>query len=674
MVTMTEIKEKVTIVVPCYNVENYLERCLDSLLSQTYSELEVVMVEDCSTDTTRDIVRKYEKQYDNFRAIYNKKNGGLGNARNVGIKATDSKYIGFLDSDDWLPANYIEEMLRTLIDADADLSVCDVYLRYDDTSKDQRIVSYSGKPDKLGLINTGLAATSSAKLFKTKLFDNLKYPVGIVNEDIPVILALLSRSKVVYTDKTHFSYYQRSGSIQNGKVTEKRLDVFKALALLKENIGEKIDGEIWQAIIWQQIFAVYIYVFPRAEGVFARRDLIKQFFDAAVMNGIEISPKNPGFRQFLKNNRLDRLYGARVVRYLNTQQFLKASLMMSLYSFAQNNVTILRFVFKVLQQTKFAIVHPRQFIRKVKQKLTQKYVINNHVTIDDLAPVAEKQNLLPADSSVSVIIPNYNYERFMPQRIYSILDQTEKIGEIIILDDNSTDNSVEIAEQIQAKIGKYVPIRLINNKVNKGTFSQWELGFNEAKYEYIWIAEADEYSDRNFLEGALKPVSANDDVIISYVNTGYVDSNGLLLGNVKNDIDYQKSGHWNSSYVNDGINEAKTYSFTNNTIANVSSVVFRKKDNINYSKLFKGARKYRQSGDWIFYVNYMMHGSIAYTDKVLNYYRLHGNNVSSTTKAQDHINEILDIQEYFIKKLDLNKSQQAKMAQRIKLLKRAWKV
>ena len=103
-------------------------------------------------------------------------------------------------------------------------------------------------------------------------------------------------------------------------------------------------------------------------------------------------------------------------------------------------------------------------------------------------------------------------------------------------------------------------------------------------------------------------------------------------------------------------------------------VVFRKKPGINYAKLFNGARKFRQAGDWVFYVEYMMYGDVAYTDKVLNYYRIHGNNVSSTTKAQDHISEILRIQKQFTKKLGLTKRQQANMQKRIKFLKKAWNV
>jgi glycosyltransferase involved in cell wall biosynthesis len=670
--------ESVAVVVPCYNVENYLARCLDSLVNQTYDNFEVIMVEDCSTDDTKKIVKKYEKKYDNFRAVYNVKNGGLGNARNVGIDATKSDYICFLDSDDWLPSNFISEMHATLTANKADVSVCDVYLRYDDTTKDTRIVSYYEKPDKFGLINTPLAATSSAKLFKTVLFKELRYPVDMVNEDIPVTLAILSKYKVAYTEKTHFSYYQRQGSIQNGAITSRRLDVFKALALLKQNVGGKIDKKIWEAIVWHQVLAVYIYVFPKAVGVKHRRNLIKGFYDRAQESGVKISLNNPGLKQFMRNNKIDRVYGEKAVRYLNSRQYTKASMLMETYAATQKHIDKIRPVVWVVRQSKFAVVHPLQFSKKsvrfIKRKSTQlKTVIKKNITMADLVVAAKKQSRLSGDSPVTVVIPNYNYERYLLQRVYSILAQTQKIGEIIILDDVSSDNSVVLADEIKNKINLLVPVRTINNKKNAGTFRQWEKGFDRAKYDLIWIAEADDYCDTNFLLYALEPLKQNPEVVISYTNTGYVDKDGVLLGDVRNDIDYQQSGHWDNSYVNNGIKEAKQYSYLNNTIANVSSVVFRKKPEIDYSKLFENAREYRQAGDWVFYVNYMAHGDVAYTNKVLNYYRVHGNNVSSTTKAQDHIAEILKIQERFITMLSLNTKQKAMMKKRVDLLRKAWK-
>jgi len=669
MVNMRKKSEKITIIVPCYNVENYVERCLNSLLSQSYDNVEVIMVEDCSTDGTKKIVQKYEKKYQNFRAIYNEKNGGLGHARNVGIAATKSKYIAFLDSDDWWPENFISDMYEVLIANKADISCCDIYLRYDDPRQDKRVILYTNKPDRMGLIDSGMAAASSNKLFKIELFNDLKYPEGIVNEDIPVSLAILYKYKAAYTSNTWWNYYQRSGSIQNSKITSKRFDMFKAVNLLKKNLDGKIDDKIWQAVIWQQVIAVFLYVMPRAKGVFYRKDLIEEFYSLSKENQVEIV-NNWGFKKYLKFSRGNNIYGGRAIKYLVGRNFLLCSIWMGLYQFFTTN-KLAKLAVKSLK----AMRHPRQAARIVWNKIKRQHVIKKEIGQNDLLLAARRQYELSDPGLVSVIIPNYNYERYLVQRLYSILYQTTKIGEIIILDDNSTDSSVELVERLQKQISKYVPVRLINNANNQGTFRQWERGFSEAKNEFVWIAEADDYSHKDFLRHALRPLNENQEVVISYTDTGYINEQGLLLGSVRSDIDYYlKCGHWNKSYVNNGLEEARAYSYLNNTIANVSSVVFRKKPNTEYSKLFADARKYRQVGDWVFYINYMVHGDIAYTNKMLNYYRMHEDNVSSTMRAYDHINEILDIQKMFIKKLKLSKQHQRNMSKRIKFLQREWKV
>lgn len=660
------MSKSISVIIPCYNVEDYLPRCLDSVLAQSHNNVQVVMVEDCSTDGTKNIIEDYEEKYQNFHAIYNKKNGGLGNARNVGISASKSDYIVFLDSDDWLPENFLSEMLGTLLDNKADISICDIYLRYDDPRKDQRVLSYNPKPDKFGLINTSMAASSSNKLFKRELFNNNKYPVGIVNEDIPVVLMLMSRNKVAYTNATHFNYYQRTGSIQNSKITIKRFDVFKSVALLRDGLGDKVDKNIWQSIIWHQIIAVFLYVIPKAKGIKYRKDLIEEFHKLLRKYDIDIA-NNLGLRDFAKISRANKYYSEHAVEYLTKKQFTKLSFLMGVYHFYVYS--------KFVRIPIFIIRHPKRFINGVVHRVRDKFrkrVIKNNVTINELILEAKRQHKLTSEYYISVVIPNYNYERFLIQRIYSILSQTTKIAEIIILDDVSKDNSVELATKIKSKIDKYVSVKLINNKTNQGTFRQWQRGFNEARGDYVWIAEADDYSNPEFLKYALKPFEENTDIVISYANTGYVNEEGVLLGNVRADIDYQKCGHWDKDYINSGIDEARNYSYLNNTIANVSSVVFKKKSEINYEEIFADALEHRQAGDWVLYVNYMTYGDIAYTNRTLNYYRIHGSNVSSTTKAQDHINEIKTIQKLFIKRLGLNKQHQKKMNARIKFLEKAW--
>jgi len=665
--------EKITVVVPCYNVESYLERCIDSLLNQTFKGTEIILVDDYSTDNTRNIIKKYEKKHQNIKAFYNKQNRRQGHARNIAIQATTTKYITFVDSDDWVEPNFLQALYDTLTKSDADLAVCDMYVRYDDSAADFRVRMYDEKPNKFGLINVGFAASSSNKLFKTEILKSYKYPEDIINEDVSVVLAIMYKYKVVYTDETYYDYYQRPGSTQNGHITSKRFDIFKAVELLKKNVGSEIDKKTWDAIVWHQIIQLFLSVLPRAKGILHRRRLIKEFYYLANEEGIDFV-NNPNLHEYMHLSRLNKIYIGNLINFYKIKQFFFISVMMGCFIFYLRNKNKFKLLKKIIRAPYVLVTNPSAFYSKMKAMLIRKYVIKKNLTIEDLLVEAKKQSKMTSDKLVSVVIPNYNYEKFLIQRIYSILYQTQKIGEILILDDNSTDESVKLARKIEKKINKYVPIKLINNKKNQGTFKQWAKGFSESTYDYVWIAEADDYCSSKFLEKTLKPLNDNENVVLSYTDTGFINEEGLFLDSVKVHIDYQESGHWNKDYVNRGVDEVKQYSYLNNTIANVSSVVFRKKSDIDYTELFSLSRDYKQAGDWVFYVNYMLYGDMAYIDKPINYYRLHGNNVSSKTKANDHLNEIYRVYDMLNKKLHLTKAHKKAQEKRIKFLKKAWNI
>src|SRR5574344_408779 len=143
------------------------------------------------------------------------------------------------------------------------------------------------------------------------------------------------------------------------------------------------------------------------------------------------------------------------------------------------------------------------------------------------------------------------------------------------------------------------------------------------------------------------------------------------MHSIKPEIDIQKSHHWDHSYINNGLKEIQNYSYLNCTIANVSSCLIKNND---YDSLLIESGKYFQVGDWLFYVNLMSMGDVAYNSKVLNYYRMHGDNVSSVTNHQKVINEIRKLHEYFIEKFNLNNNQKQKIKERIAFLKKVWKV
>ena len=130
-----------------------------------------------------------------------------------------------------------------------------------------------------------------------------------------------------------------------------------------------------------------------------------------------------------------------------------------------------------------------------------------------------------------------------------------------------------------------------------------------------------------------------------------------------------KTGHWNKNFISIGNEEIKNYAFVNCTIANVSSVLFKRND---YTKFFKESGKFKQAGDWLFYLNIMNTGKISYIDKPLNYYRVHGSNVTSVTKKAAHFNEIQLVHSYIRKNFGLDKNQEKEIEKRYKFLKKVW--
>ena len=242
---------------------------------------------------------------------------------------------------------------------------------------------------------------------------------------------------------------------------------------------------------------------------------------------------------------------------------------------------------------------------------------------------------------VSVVIPNYNYSNYIIERIDSVLNQTYPIHELIILDDASTDNSVDVIEK-KIKTIKDIDIRFIKNKENSGSvFSQWQKAFIESKGDYVWIAEADDSCNPMFLEKVMEGFN-DDNVVISYSESKRIDENNYIISDSCRDWMYAISyTRWNHSYIKDGIDELKESLCVCNSIPNVSAVVFKK---INQVDLLEDCKKFKISGDWYLYFNLLKKGKISYVAESLNYFRKHSSSTSTTAKKIIEFDEVLEIQ------------------------------
>ena len=208
----------ITVVVPVYNVESYLKKCVTSICNQTYAALEIILVDDGSTDSSGKICDNLAMA-DPRTKVLHKKNGGLSEARNYGIAAARGEYIAFIDSDDYIEVSMLETLFSNLDKYNADISVCAYDMEYPQQSAvisegNSLIVYAKEEAFKVLLHKNNIGVIPCNKLYKTSLFHNVRYPVGQHFEDINTTYKLIANAaKIVYEPKVFYHYVQRTDSI-----------------------------------------------------------------------------------------------------------------------------------------------------------------------------------------------------------------------------------------------------------------------------------------------------------------------------------------------------------------------------------------------------------------------------------------------------------------------------
>lgn len=306
------------------------------------------------------------------------------------------------------------------------------------------------------------------------------------------------------------------------------------------------------------------------------------------------------------------------------------------------------------------------FIRRVYRKMPIPEAIKNKLRIGlHLVREKKKKNVISIYGKnecfpkvtdnikdVVAVIPNYNYERYLNERIDSILFQTYPVREIIILDDCSTDDSISLIEEKIKYNTSGIKISLIKNEKNSGSvFAQWQKAFAVANADYVWIAEADDSSDARFLETVMKGFD-DEEVAISYCESLTIDEyNTLLMSDLRVWIDIFACGKWERDYIKKGTEEVAETMCINNTIANVSSAVIKNGD---YNEILEGAKDYKLAGDWYFYMNILKSGKIAYFKESLNYHRMQMQGLTLSTSHEREFDEIVRLQNFAIENFEIS--------------------
>lgn len=235
----------VSIIVPIYNVEQYLDRCMKSIINQTYHNLEIIMIDDGSTDSCFEKCNEWAKIDSRIKVIHNE-NGGLSSARNTGLKIANGEFIVFVDSDDYLNVNMVKLLLNAILSSNSDISCGSIELVWEDSPKREFLIKNKkmilSNLDSMESIITEkfLKQPVVYKMYRANIIKDILFDVGKINEDDFWSYQVIAKAnQVILIPETVYYYVQRNGSIMNEKFSLKRLDVLDAKIERNKFLAEK---------------------------------------------------------------------------------------------------------------------------------------------------------------------------------------------------------------------------------------------------------------------------------------------------------------------------------------------------------------------------------------------------------------------------------------------------
>lgn len=234
---------KVSVIVPVYNTEKYLRRCLDSLVNQTIEDIEIIVINDCSPDNSKEILKEYEKKHkDKIKVFHNKTNKGIGYNRNYGIKKATGEYIGFVDSDDWVNETMYDKLYKKAKTDKLDLVLCNFHKMLEKENDLEEIASSEISYFK----NTNLKQTPNLlldvelapwnKLYKKELIKEITFPENLKYEDTIFVLKAMARSKKIGMVDEKLNYYLVRSKSETTVMNKKVYDILKVSKMMIDEL------------------------------------------------------------------------------------------------------------------------------------------------------------------------------------------------------------------------------------------------------------------------------------------------------------------------------------------------------------------------------------------------------------------------------------------------------
>ena len=310
--------KKVSVIVPIYNMEKRLEICLKSLENQTLKDIEVILINDGSTDNSIKIINKHIAVYPNLYKLIDRENKGISASRNEGIKLSTGKYLAFVDSDDYIEDDMLEKLYDQIINDCSDIVICnykEVYensaeVTYHNIGKNCKISSLYENPKMIYKIDYA----PWNKLYKRELWENIEYPVGVKYEDLETILKVfLKAKKVSYLDDYLYNYYQNTNG-QTATINDRVYEIFIILSNLREAFINK-QHEMWDA--YQELCISKIFIYSQLILKKSDKNFSKEFVEKGY-DYIEANFKHWKVSYIIKAKNLKNF----ILRIMETNKFL----------------------------------------------------------------------------------------------------------------------------------------------------------------------------------------------------------------------------------------------------------------------------------------------------------------------------------------------------------------
>lgn len=299
---------EISIIVPVYNVEKYLKKCVDSILNQTFRDFELILVDDGSPDNSGDICDQYAREDNRVRVIH-KQNGGLSSARNAGIENAKGKFLSFIDSDDYIDTDMIEILHNDIVSDEIDISTIGYYDQYGsniiNSQKNINSMEILSNEQAIEKILEGKELTANVwnKLYKSKLFETIRFVDKVIAEDAFIIVDLLLLCRNVSLNKNFkYHYVHRKASITTSDYNDKDRDTIVAweynLSLIKEHFPS-LSGKAFSRVCWANF-----YVLDKLSQINAKNDKESETYEVVkkflIKNSYHILRSN----NFTKNRKV----------------------------------------------------------------------------------------------------------------------------------------------------------------------------------------------------------------------------------------------------------------------------------------------------------------------------------------------------------------------------------